>query len=70
MMDKEKFKEYIEKCGGIETFVKCREDFMNLVCAIDEVIELDAKIDSIEVSGEEIFRKVANMTALMGCLID
>lgn len=65
-MKKEMLKKYIEKCGGVEKFTQCRERLMELVCAIDDVIELEAKVDLVEVSEEEIFKKVTKMVLLMG----
>lgn len=61
MITKEKFKEFIEKTGGINKLIEVREELMEIVCAIDDVVELDAKIDSIEVSEEEMFRKLMVM---------
>lgn len=64
-MTKEKFKEYVEKCGGVESFVESRELLMELVCAMDEFIELEAKVDMVEVSEEEITKKATKMVLLM-----
>lgn len=64
-MKKEMFKKYIEECGGVEILAQCREELMELVCAIDDVIELEAKVDLVEVSEEEIFKKVTKMVILM-----
>lgn len=69
-IDKEEFKKYIENCGGIETFVDCREDFMKVVCAIDKVIELESKVDLMEVSGEDIIEKVKNMVVAMNKILN
>lgn len=69
-MTKEKFKEYVEKCGGVESFIQSREELMKLVCAIDDVIELEAKVDMVEVSEEEMFKKVTKMVILMSELFD
>lgn len=68
-MIKEKFKEYIELCGGIDKFIECREELMEIVYAIDDVVELEAKIDSVEVSGEEIFKKLTTMVVGMSKMI-
>lgn len=68
-MTKEMFKEYIEKCGGIDKFIECREELMELVCAIDDVVELDAKMDSVEVSGEEMFEKLTTMVVGMSKML-
>lgn len=64
-MKKEMLKKYIEKCGGVEKFIQCREKFMEIVCAIDDIIELEAKIDLVEVSEEEIFKKLTKMISFM-----
>ena len=68
-MNKEMFKKYIEECGGIEDFIKCREELMELVCAIDDVVEIDARIDFVEVPAEEINGKVVKMLSLMSELL-
>lgn len=60
-MIKENFKKMIRETGGIENLVELREGIMELVCAIDDVIEMDAKLDTVEVSDEEIFRKSLRM---------
>lgn len=61
MNTKEKFREFIEKTGGINKLIELREELMEIVCAIDDVVELDAKIDSVEVSREEMFIKLMKM---------
>lgn len=69
-MTKENFKRYVKECGGIEELIYSREGLMEVVCAIDEVVELEATIDSIEISEEEITRKVVNMITQMGTLFE
>lgn len=64
-MIKEAFKKTIRETGGIENLVELREQIMELVCAIDDVIEIDAKLDVVEISEEELFRKSLRMTLLM-----
>ena len=60
-MIKENFKKMIREIGGIENLVEVREGIMELVCAIDDVIEMDAKLDTVEVSDEEVFMKSLKM---------
>ena len=60
-MIKENFKKMIRETGGIENLVELREGIMELVCAIDDVIEMDAKLDTVKVSDEEVFRKSLRM---------
>lgn len=60
-MIKENFKKMIREAGGIENLVELREGIMELVCAIDDVIEMDAKLDTVKVSDEEVFRKSLRM---------
>lgn len=69
-MIKENFKKMIRETGGIENLVELREGIMELVCAIDDVIELDAKLDIVEVSDEEIFRKSLRMILEMEKILD
>lgn len=64
-MVKELFKNMIRETGGIENLVELREEIMELVCAIDDVIEMDAKLDVVEVSDEEVIRKTLKMIFLM-----
>lgn len=64
-MIKEAFKKTIRENDGIEKLVALREEIMELVCAIDDVVEIDAKLDVAEVSEEELFRKSLRMILLM-----
>ena len=64
-MIKENFKKMIRETGGIENLVELREGIMELVCAIDDVIEMDAKLDTIEVSDKEVLEKSLRMLLQM-----
>lgn len=64
-MVKENFKKMIRETGGIESLVELREEIMEFVCAIDDVIEMDAKLDTVKVSDEEVFTKTLKMVLLM-----
>lgn len=73
-MTKEMFKEWLEKCGGVENLLECKEAILNeskqLVDAIDEVVELVPMIDSDDIREQEILEKTIKMVALMKNIVD
>lgn len=70
-MTVELFKTMLEAIGGIQHLVEAREEMSAFVCAMDDVIELEAKISlGVEVKEEEINEKLGLMITMMKELLE
>lgn len=56
-----RFENFLKKCGGTDTLIQLREGLMDVVCCIDDVVELEAKMKTTNVSNKEIKEKVFKM---------
>lgn len=69
-MTVELFKKAIEAMGGVQNLVDAREEIAAFVCAIDDVVELEARVSlGVEISEKELGEKFGLMVKMMHQLI-